>query len=584
MHYSISSFPSEVYTTSDDFFRLLFEIIFALFTVFNLGSELLEMITSKQSTGSFKTYFKSLWNYIDLFNLAVFVWSATYWVRFVRALAVFQPNERYEVLAELRSEANILKLNHEGAVSYMNFVKDTQHLVDLRNRQSFLNGIALLLMICRMLKNLDFQPRLGLITRTLHNAATNLSHFVAVFGLVFFTYSVMGHMAFGGEIENFSSIFASMHTCFGILMGDVELLKDLRTSDNADIGKVFYYSYIGIVFFVLLNILLAILVDAYMEIKQQAEESSTVVKEVKDIMTGGRPGPLRRGQGTYRIREIDKVVAGLLKLAKEKDKTTSRVKKKKIRIRRKGKGTKVDSAGLAELIKEQLEATDARAEEIVVEELAKSFVRIYGKKEEEEVWDEAGGDDSRAWSDILDAQEKIMANVENVKLQIGSEQKFKKKIIKVMGMGKPPNSNVDENAEKKEDDKMGKLMTLMRNIAEQRGVTAGNGAPGQSGGSGSLKQSEGPETIANLAAAFSATKKKPNPWRSVVKSAAASKTVGAKINPGLLATSKSTPSLQAGRGAQEQQKRRQDSRITKDDSESDTSSSSSGSETSDLSD
>ena len=57
------------------------------------------------------------------------------------------------------------------------------------------------MLILRLLKNLDFQPRLGLVTRTLSSAIVNLSHFLVVFGLVFFSYSVMGHLAFGGELE-----------------------------------------------------------------------------------------------------------------------------------------------------------------------------------------------------------------------------------------------------------------------------------------------------------------------------------------------------------------------------------------------
>jgi hypothetical protein len=76
--------------------------------------------------------------------------------------------------------------------------------VGFRTSQNFVNGVALLMMILRLLKNLDFQPRLGLVTRTLQIAIVNLTHFLAVFGAVFFTYSVFGFVAFGGELEQFS--------------------------------------------------------------------------------------------------------------------------------------------------------------------------------------------------------------------------------------------------------------------------------------------------------------------------------------------------------------------------------------------
>jgi len=97
-----------------------------------------------------------------------------------------------------------------------------------------------------------------------------------------------------------------MHTSFSILLGDIDLATDFIRSDNSTIGFIFYYSYISIVFFVLLNILLAILVDAYMEVKADAEDSKTVFAEVKDVLVDGRPGwrgSGANGGGKYRASE-----------------------------------------------------------------------------------------------------------------------------------------------------------------------------------------------------------------------------------------------------------------------------------------
>ena len=146
----------------------------------------------------FANYFKSVWNYIDLANLVLFIVSASYWAEFVRHLSIYSPQKRWGVLENLNGEANFMKLNNEDAREYITFLEDTQELVDLRSKQSIINGVALLLLVLRLLKNLDFQPRLGLVTRTLSHAATNLGHFIMVFGLVFFSYSTMGHL---GEWE-----------------------------------------------------------------------------------------------------------------------------------------------------------------------------------------------------------------------------------------------------------------------------------------------------------------------------------------------------------------------------------------------
>ena len=100
----------------------------------------------------------------------------------------------------------------------------------------------------------------------------------------------------------------SMHTCFSILFGDIDLTNDFVNSDNVQIGFVFFYSYMAIVFFVLLNILLAILVDAYMDVKTQAEDSKTMISEIGDVLSNGVTLLDFRGKrGKYRTSEIHQV-------------------------------------------------------------------------------------------------------------------------------------------------------------------------------------------------------------------------------------------------------------------------------------
>ena len=47
-----------------------------------------------------------------------------------------------------------------------------------------LSTISLILMVLRLLKVLDFSPRMGLVTRTIAKAAIDLAHFLVLFGLI----------------------------------------------------------------------------------------------------------------------------------------------------------------------------------------------------------------------------------------------------------------------------------------------------------------------------------------------------------------------------------------------------------------
>ena len=56
-------------------------------------------------------------------------------------------------------------------------------------------------MMFRTLKLMDFQPYLGVITRSLSTAALSLVHFFLLAFLIFLIFAMFGFVVFGGEIE-----------------------------------------------------------------------------------------------------------------------------------------------------------------------------------------------------------------------------------------------------------------------------------------------------------------------------------------------------------------------------------------------
>jgi len=358
-------------------------------------------------------------------------------------------------------------------LEFFSFLEDTQELVYYRTTQNFVNGVCLLFMIMRLLKNLDFQPRLGLVTRTLQIAIVNLTHFMVVFFMVFGAYAIFGHVAFGGELEQFSTFKLSLNACFGILLGDHEVTNDFADSDNGVVGFIFYYSFIIVLFFVLLNILLAILVDAYMEVKEVAEDSKTVVEEIIDVLIDGRANPFKKNKlgGDKRTSEVNKFANQMLFLIQEQEKK-EKMKQRQVRRAsmgmakeaefdhlmehnvRKFKLTKkvhVEHRTLFAMMKDQLEAVRAEArrggvedkngylDNDYLEEMSKSIVRIYGRDEaEEEVLEE----EHAAEAVLATIQELSAKQAEEAKRVVLQQQKqlgeFSKQIegaVKRGGLG-----------------------------------------------------------------------------------------------------------------------------------------------------
>lgn len=149
-----------------------------------------------------------------------------------------------------------------------------------------LNGFIALLLIIVMLKKMDFQPRLGVVTRSLALAGSDLLHFSVVSGLVFFGYAIMAHLIFGSSILAFSSLSRSIHTCFEILLGDISINTQLKELSGLQsfTGVLFFWSFEIVVYLVLLNFLLAIIVDAFSVVKETTSETTGMPEEIFTMM------------------------------------------------------------------------------------------------------------------------------------------------------------------------------------------------------------------------------------------------------------------------------------------------------------
>uniref|UniRef100_A0A7S0YB92 Polycystin cation channel PKD1/PKD2 domain-containing protein n=1 Tax=Polytomella parva TaxID=51329 RepID=A0A7S0YB92_9CHLO len=275
---NLFTFRTELYTGSrHDRVRYAMEIILfafiGLFWVFNLH-EMLRMIRKR----NFLSYLLSGWNQIEIFSNLILMACAIMWRMYIRYHAnSFTMNVRYDVYSSLNTPANMLALNNGGdqlalVNDHINRVKE---IVTLLNWYYTLNGISILLLLARILRRMDFQPRLGVVTRSLWLAGPDLIHFGIVAGMVFVGYAMMGHLLFGNAIDDFSSFGDSINCCFQLLLGDIDVNNSLRALGGLQsvAGAIFFWSFELLVFMVLLNFLLAIIVDAFSEVKERTEET-----------------------------------------------------------------------------------------------------------------------------------------------------------------------------------------------------------------------------------------------------------------------------------------------------------------------
>jgi len=259
-------------------FRTVLEVFLWLFALYYFAVELQEMYTL-----GLKLYFESIWNWLDLANFWVQLGAQVIWLHnSLVLLPNYKHTARWDVHPNPSRPARMMELNQTFAkvLSAFDTFGDAISNIDFF---ILLNSVSVLLMILRVLKILHFQPRMGLVTRTIQRAFVDLAHFTFLFFFVTTGYAIVGHLTFGSEIYEFSNVGLAFETCMHFLLGELHVKDDLDHLSNKGTVSLFFWSFILIVFFILINVLLAIIVDAYVEVKESATGSSTMLQDVWEI-------------------------------------------------------------------------------------------------------------------------------------------------------------------------------------------------------------------------------------------------------------------------------------------------------------
>merc|ERR1712241_124291 len=134
-----------------------------------------------------------------------------------------------------------------------------------------------LLLMIRCFLVLEYQPRLAVVIATLKATSIDLAHFLIVFVPTFFAYAVAGMCIFGRRVDEFSSIERSVGTCFKIAM-ESEYNWDKLSEEDFVTSASWIWTFLLLIVLLMLNMVLAIIMDVYTEVRNAAGNSETVLE------------------------------------------------------------------------------------------------------------------------------------------------------------------------------------------------------------------------------------------------------------------------------------------------------------------
>lgn len=244
------TFRLEYYSTSGDKFRGFLEAVLLFYTFCSFLSELQELYQKKVGESHrrlrLKEYFSDAGNQIDLLRILLFLIAAWSWLH-----VLYHPVARE---MELPLDKHI-------------YYYDMDTLANLHKQNTRLQSVLIFVCMITTFKYMSVSPVYGIVVRTVIKAGPSLFQFFVMFTITCYTFAVMGVLLFGHIIYEFSDVPRACKTLVMLITTELGM-EEMNKADRI-FGPIYYSLFITIVFFLLVNILLAILMNAYSSLAQE---------------------------------------------------------------------------------------------------------------------------------------------------------------------------------------------------------------------------------------------------------------------------------------------------------------------------
>ncbi|KAM9373275.1 polycystin-2-like protein 2 [Phaethornis superciliosus] len=225
------------YVTYKDYLLASCEITFCCFIIAFIIREAIKIVKLK------KKYFKNAWNWLELLLLVVSILAI--------AFNIYRTVQVSLLMEEL--------LSNDHVYPDFYFLAYWQILYD------DMIAVTIFLAWIKIFKYINLSKTMTQLSSTLSHCAKDIIGFATIFFIVFFAYAQLGYLVFGSQVEEFSTFQNCIFTQFRIVLGDFEF--EAIETVNKILGPLYFITFVFFVFFLLLNMFLAIINDAYSEVK-----------------------------------------------------------------------------------------------------------------------------------------------------------------------------------------------------------------------------------------------------------------------------------------------------------------------------
>ncbi|XP_071973672.1 polycystin-1-like protein 2 isoform X2 [Engystomops pustulosus] len=251
-HADLQSIRLYPYTDGLHIFVVAAEVIYFLFVIYYMVVQAKLMKSLKWG------YFQSKWNLLEL-AIILISWSA---------LSVFV---KRTILGN--RDINYYQDHKDEFVSFNETAAADAAL-------GYLIAFLVLLSTIKLWHLLRLNPKLNMITATLHRAWGDISGFILVIVIMFLAYSIACNLIFGWKLNSYKSVFDSAKTMVSLQLGIFNYEEVLDY--NPVLGSFLVGSCIIFMTFVVLNLFISVILVAFSE--EQKNHQASEEEEIVDLM------------------------------------------------------------------------------------------------------------------------------------------------------------------------------------------------------------------------------------------------------------------------------------------------------------
>lgn len=267
--WDITIVDAVLYESKHDWLRCLGEVMYVGCLGFCIVSEVREMVRAKRSpAGILRGYWLEWKNLVDCGAYCVQVLLVLAWSKHALKCGKLRLETNIDgIFRDFFAVGRVLEAG-KGMPRAIKMYDDIADVVQSGKLYVTLVGISIFISVIQFVKCLHFYPQLGLTTSTIFAAGRDLLFFALLFAFILVLYGILGLLLFGQRLPSFRTLGNAIMSLIDISFGDFE-----STAESKKVGDVviilFFYSFVILSSLILLNALLAIVLNSFSKVRCQ---------------------------------------------------------------------------------------------------------------------------------------------------------------------------------------------------------------------------------------------------------------------------------------------------------------------------